>query len=128
MTPIVHAQRYTRITARQEVGNKAPPGRSSPGYRLIRMIAAGSLAREEDENSRPSAYESEANYQSAPSRVAVETRLLRRVDDSARSLLPEPACSELGYRWFDQPLEVGVADAHGVGMGARPKYYRFIFR
>ena len=28
------------------------------------------------------------------------------------------ACSELGYRWFDQPLEVGVADAHGVGMGA----------
>ena len=51
-----------------------------------------------------------------------------RVDDSAGSLLPELACSELGYLWFDQPLEVGVADAHGVGMGARPEYYRFIFR
>ncbi len=51
-----------------------------------------------------------------------------RVDDSAGSLLPEPACSELGYRWFDQLLEVGVADAHGVGMGARPEYYGFIFR
>jgi hypothetical protein len=51
-----------------------------------------------------------------------------RVDDSAGSLLPELACSELGYRWFDQHLEVGIADAHGVGMGARPEYYRFIFR
>jgi hypothetical protein len=51
-----------------------------------------------------------------------------RVDDSAGSLLPEVACSELGNRWFDQPLEVGVADAHGVCMGTRPEYYRFIFR
>src|SRR5919107_3484646 len=51
-----------------------------------------------------------------------------RVDDSAGSLLPEPACSELGYCWFDQPLEVGVPDAHGVGVGARPEYYRFVFR
>jgi hypothetical protein len=128
LTHIVHAQHYTRITARQEVGNKALPCRSPTGHRFFRTVAARSLALDGDANSRPSAYESEASYKSAPSRVTVETRLLRPRGRFSGELLPGPACSELGYRWFDQPLEVGVTEAHGVGMGARPEYYRFIFR
>src|SRR5918998_4792429 len=33
---------------------------------------------------------------------------------------------EPGYGWLDQPLEVGVADAHRVGVGARPEDYRLV--
>src|SRR5918992_314536 len=77
LTPIVRAQHYTRITARQEIGNKALRGRSPTGHRFFRTVAARSLALDGDANSRPSAYESEASYKSAPSRVIVETRLLR---------------------------------------------------
>src|SRR5919107_4661585 len=33
---------------------------------------------------------------------------------------------ESGYGWLDQPLEVGVADAHRVGVGASPEDYRLV--
>src|SRR5918997_2648104 len=33
---------------------------------------------------------------------------------------------EPGYGWLDQPLEVGVADAHRVGVGARPEDYSLV--
>jgi hypothetical protein len=44
------------------------------------------------------------------------------------SVLPELAARELGYGRFDQPLEVGVPDAHGVGVGAGPENYDLVFR
>jgi hypothetical protein len=124
----VHAQHYTRITARQEVGNKALACQVLPGIGSFAWWPRG-VSHEMGMRIRGLRLMSLRQT----TRVLHPASLWRRgscgrVDDSARSLLPEPACSELGYRWFDQPLEVGVADAHGVGMGARPEYYRFIFR
>jgi hypothetical protein len=69
--PIVQAQGYTLITARQELGNRALPGRGPTGPRFFHRVAAQGLALEGDANSRPSGYENKANYQKAPSRVAV---------------------------------------------------------
>src|SRR4051794_18105760 len=40
LTPIVQARDYTRITTRQELGNKAHSGRTSARSRLFRTVAA----------------------------------------------------------------------------------------
>ena len=46
MSLIVQVQGYILITARQELGNKALPGRGTTGLRFLRMVAAQSLAPE----------------------------------------------------------------------------------
>jgi hypothetical protein len=53
---------------------------------------------------------------------------LKAVWAIGRGLLLDPARRELGYGWFGQSLEVGVPDAHGVGVSARPEYYCLVFR
>jgi hypothetical protein len=57
LASIVYAQGYTSITARQELGNEALPGRSSKGSRHFPTVVARSLVSEEDVHSRPSGYE-----------------------------------------------------------------------
>src|SRR5918994_2359152 len=85
--------------------------------------ARPSWGARQDSNLRPADHKPDGRYHTAPPCIGREG-----LSTAARSVLSELARRELGYFWFDQPLEVGVPDAHGVGVGAGPENYDLVFR